>query len=405
MHDRPRLIRLLDQRRPGHTLPQGFYTDPEVFEFDLWAVFYRTWHMVGFEVELGAPGSYMATTIGRSPIVILRNRHGDLVGFHNSCRHRGAEICPAGAGKVTRLVCPYHQWTYDLDGRLLAARGAGKDFQFADHSLGPIRVEAVAGCIYAALTDEAPDFADFRAEVERGLMPYRLAQGKVAHTVELIENANWKLVMENARECHHCSAAHPELKTAFPMEIGEGMAFLEREAESAFMKTMAGLGLTTLGRTTDWWQIGRFPLNPGFLSYSLDGKPLVGKPLVDLNARNLGSLRWAIEPANFCHVSSDCVFTFNVNPLGPRRTQVTSKWLVHGNAVEGVDYDVHRLIHLWNQTNLQDRELAENNQRGVESMGYVPGPYSAKDEPYVRSFVDWYCATAREYLLYPESKG
>ena len=398
MYDPYRISRLLGQRRRAHSLPQGLYVDSDVYEFDLQAIFYRNWHMVGFEVELGQPGSYLATTIGRSPVVMLRNRRGDIVGFHNTCRHRGSQICKEGNGKLTRLVCPYHQWTDDLDGRLIAARGSGGEFELSAHGLSPIRVESVAGCIYVALSDDAPDFAPFRRALELALTPQNLLHGKVVQVAELRENANWKLVMENGRECHHCSAGHPELKTVFPMEISEGAAFLERQAGSPFMRRMQELGLGTTGETADWWQISRLPMNDGLVSYSPDGLPLVRRPLNNANGGNLGSLRWAIEPANFCHVSSDCAFSFNVNPAGPQTTVVTAKWLIHKDAVEGVDYEVDRLIHMWNETNLQDRDLAENNQRGVNSVGYVPGPYSAESESYVLRFVDWYCSQAARFL-------
>jgi Rieske 2Fe-2S family protein len=398
MLDRHRLESLLGQRRPGHSLPQAFYVHPDIYEFDLQAIFYRNWQMVGFEVELGQPGSYLATTIGRSPIVVLRGRQGDIVGFHNSCRHRGAQICKDGRGRAPRLMCPYHQWTYDLDGKLLAARGAPHDFNVSANGLVPIRVEAVAGCIYVALSDHAPDFAPFRRALEPALTPHNLLDGKVAHVAELAENANWKLVMENGRECHHCSACHPELKHAFPMEIAEGAVFFEREAASPFMQKMKELGFSTVNHAADWWQIDRFRLKDGFVSFSTDGKPLVSKALNAANGGNLGSLRWAIEPSNFCHVSSDCAFTFNVNPTGPSSALVTARWLVHKDAVEGVDYDLKRLIHLWNETNFQDRDLAENNQRGVNSVGYSPGPYSPEAESYVLRFVDWYCSESAKFL-------
>ena len=164
MYDRSRLLSLLNNHQAGHTLPQAFYIDPAIYQFDLEAIFYRNWLMVGFEAELSRPGAYLATSIGPSPIIVLRDRRGDIVGFHNSCRHRGAQICKTGTGKVTRLVCPYHQWTYTLDGKLASARGA--DLDLSQYSLLPIRVEVVGGCIYVALSDDAPDISPYRAALE-----------------------------------------------------------------------------------------------------------------------------------------------------------------------------------------------------------------------------------------------
>ncbi len=397
MYDRNRLLTLLDGHKAGQTLPQAFYVDPEIYEFDLEAIFYRSWLMVGFEAELGRPGAYLATSIGPSPIIVLRDRQGDIVGFHNSCRHRGAQICKTGTGRVTRLVCPYHQWTYTLDGKLASARG--EDLDLSAYHLLPIRVELIGGCIYVALSEDAPDIAPFRAALEPALKPHNLKDLKVAHVVELPERANWKLVMENGRECHHCNVSHPEFMTALPVELVEGgKPFPEGEEATPFMRKMKELGFVTEGQLAYWWQVGRIRLKEGFVTFSTDGKPLVSKLLTQANDGNLGTFRWASEPNNFCHVTSDSVFTFNANPTGPLSTTVTARWLVHKDAVEGVDYQVDRLIHMWNETNLQDRDLSENNQRGVNGIGYRPGPYSPEGEPYIIRFMNWYSTQARKFL-------
>lgn len=397
MFEMTQLIDLLEHRQPGYSLPQAFYVDPAIYEFDLQAIFHRSWIMVGLEAELPRPGSYLATQVARSPVVIVRTLAGSIIGFHNSCRHRGAQICKTGFGRVTRLVCPYHQWTYHLDGTLLSARGAGEDFDPTKHGLHPIRVEMVAGCIYIALSDQAPDFSPFRRALEPALKPHNLMNVKVAHVAEYAEHANWKLVMENARECHHCLACHPEFAKAFAPEV------IERDdsyfdSADPFAQRMNDLGFDIASQIGDWWQVGRVPFRDGFVSFSMDGQALVKRPLTDANAGNLGTLRWAIEPNNFCHVTSDCAFMFNVNPTGPLSTNVTAKWFVHKDAIADVDYQLDRLIHMWNQTNLQDRALAENNQCGVNGVGYRPGPYLAEAESYVIRFVDWYCETSRRFI-------
>ena len=159
---------------------------------------------------------------------------------------------------------------------------------------------------------------------------------------------------------------------------------------------MAEQGLPCGPEQGSWWQAGRFSLNPGTQSLTLDGKPCVSRPIVGNG--DVGSLRWALEPHSFAHALGDYVFMFSAMPTGPEETVVTAKWLVSEDAVEGEDYTVEGLTELWDRTNLQDRELAENNQRGVNSRGFVPGPYSEQAESLVLRFVDWYCATARTYL-------
>ncbi|WP_237476401.1 aromatic ring-hydroxylating oxygenase subunit alpha [Lichenibacterium dinghuense] len=398
MHDHHRIRALLDARRPGHTLPQPFYTDPDLYRFDLDAVFARSWIAVGFECEVAEPGSYLAARIGASPIVITRARDGALRGFHNACRHRGAQLCAEGAGRRSLLVCPYHQWSYGLDGRLVRAARMGENFDPAEHGLVPVRVEAVAGTLYACLAEDAPDFAPFRREVEPLLAPLALQDAKVAHVDTLVERGNWKLVMENARECYHCDAKHPELSFTFPTGARGNFESEGDPARIAFDDRMAARGLPVGPVDGDWYQAARFALNDGCASMTEDGRACVARPLAALTEGDVGSLRWALEPHSFAHAVGDFAFLFSAMPTGPRETVVTSKWLVHRDAVEGVDYDLGTLTALWTATNLQDRDLVENNQRGVDGAGYRPGPYSPEGEALCARFTDWYCRKARDYL-------
>ncbi len=393
-----RIRALLDQRRPGHTLPRAMYSDPEIYEFDLDAVHESCWIMAGFEAEVPEPGSTLAFTVGRSPVVVVRTREGRLRGFFNSCRHRGAQICPTGTARRPRLVCPYHQWSYDLNGNLLHAARMQPSFDPAEHSLRPIHVETVAGSIYVCLADDPQPFQPFREHFEPLLAPHDLMNAKLVATGTLVEQANWKLVMENARECYHCAAKHPELTHTFPVDRRHLTEDEQGRIAADFRDRMAQRGLGTGPVEGEWWQASRFALNEGCVSLSMDGAPVVAKPLGQLGDGDVGSLRWAIEPHSFCHAVGDHVFMFSAMPTGPQQTVVTSKWLVHKDAVEGVDYHPDKLMELWTRTNDQDRQLAENNQLGVNSRGYVPGPYSEQAESLVLRFTDWYCNQARSYI-------
>src|ERR1700728_5336012 len=160
MHD-PKVLELLSGSAAGYTLPQPFYTDPDLFAFDMSEVFTRSWLMIGFESELPEAGSYMAVTIAQSSVLLVRGRDAVIRGFHNTCRHRGSQLCEEGHGRSTKLICPYHKWTYDLDGRLIGAARMPSDFKPGDHSLQPVQLELLAGCIYIALSRDAPDFNPF----------------------------------------------------------------------------------------------------------------------------------------------------------------------------------------------------------------------------------------------------
>ncbi|MFM5916168.1 MAG: aromatic ring-hydroxylating oxygenase subunit alpha [Novosphingobium sp.] len=388
----------LDQRAAGHSLPQMLYTDPAGYDFDLEAIYARSWLMAGLTCELPKTGSYLALNVGPWPILIVRDRDGAIGAFHNSCRHRGSILCQPGHGSAPKLVCPYHRWTYNLDGSLFAAMRMAPDFDKSSHGLKPVALRTVAGAMFICLADEPPPFDDFGARFAEYAGPLALGDLKLAATELMIEQANWKLVMENGRECYHCGTGHPELALSFPTGFSGNLELASVAATADFGARMESLGLPCAPQEGDWWQIARFPLNEGSSTISMDGKPVVKKLIAGGESGNVGSLRWAIDPHLFAHATSDHVFTFNCMPVSATETHVFSKWYVHRDAVEGVDYDLGSLKELWITTNQQDRELAENNQRGVVSPGYTPGPYSPDGEALTRRFVDWYCATAKEYV-------
>ena len=393
-----RVRRLLDQRQSCHALPQGLYADPVMHDFDLEAIFYRQWLQVGLETEIPNTGDYLTLTVGRTPVVVLRNQHGEIGAFFNTCRHRGSQICAAGHGHVRKLVCPYHQWTYDLEGKLLRAPRMHAGFDESAYSLRPVRLERLAGVIFVCLSDDPPDFAPFRAALEPMLEPHELHRAKVVHRATLLEKADWKLAMENARECYHCRAGHRQLMRTFsdftaPDVSGRTAAWI-----SAFEERCRSKGLQTGSVVGPWYEIGRFPLVEGAVSYTMDGKPAVAKKLGRVGDGDVGVLWWALQPNGFNHVVGDYALFFQVWPIAPQQTLVTGKWIVHADAAEGGDFDLARLLEVWTATNDQDRELAENNQRGINSIAYVPGPYSHVTEQLAMRFVDWYCTESKAFL-------
>jgi Rieske 2Fe-2S family protein len=398
MADLDKISRLLETRRPGHGLPQALYNDPEAFAFDMEAIFARSWIMIGFDVELPRPGSWMAAAIGPWPILVTRDRQGVIHGFHNTCRHRGSRICMPGKGASPRLVCPYHRWTYELSGELVHAARMPAGFDKSEHGLIPIHVENVGGVLYACLGEAPPDIGEFRRAFEPLLAPHGLERSKLAFESVLVEKANWKLAMENARECYHCPGAHPELAQSFPVGASAHFDFGEDRRQEEFVARLEQLGLPIGPVEGDWWQAVRFTLNPGFKSMTMDGAHSVGKLMCAVGDGDIGSLRWSVEPHGFAHATADQLFMFSVVPVSPRETIIVSKWLVRADAVEGVDFKVEDLARLWTRTNLQDRDLVENNQAGVDSLGYTPGPYSPEAEALAIRFVDWYCRKARGYL-------
>ncbi|MDQ0474351.1 aromatic ring-hydroxylating oxygenase subunit alpha [Labrys wisconsinensis] len=396
MNARNDMLGQLRAHRPGFTLGRKFYTDPDYFQLDLETIWYREWLFAGHDCELTSPGSYITLQVGDYPVIVLRAGDGSIKAFHNSCRHRGSRLCAAERGTVAKLVCPYHQWTYELDGKLLYARDMGPGFDARQFGLKPVHCQSVGGYVWICLAREAPDFEAFRATVAPYLAPHRLKDAKIAFESTIVENGNWKLVWENNRECYHCAGNHPELCRTFPEAPtvtgvqGAGDDPLIR----AHWDRCEEAGLPSLFRMSGDGQFRatRVPLLRNAVSYTMSGKPAVARPLsASIEEDRIGSLLLFHYPTTWNHVLGDHAVSFRVTPIGPRETAVTTKWLVHKDAVEGVDYRLDELTRVWVATNDQDRQIVEENQRGVASPVYEPGPYAPDHEGGVMQFVEWYC--------------
>jgi len=258
---------LLHTRRDGHTLPQAFYTDSDLFEFDLRAVFYRLWIFAGLEAELRQPGDWFTLDIAATSVVVLRDRDGSIRAFLNTCRHRGARICSGESGHAVRLMCPYHQWTYSLDGRLVGAAMMPSDFDRSAHGLRPVHVQTLGGTIYVCLAKTPPDFADVRRSIEPALALHDLGGAKVAATSTIVVKGNWKLTMENARECYHCADRHRDL-----MRVLLDFYDFDDPAIQEFWAGTAARGLVNGPAHGHGFRMARTPLAKGVKSITRDGE-------------------------------------------------------------------------------------------------------------------------------------
>ncbi|MDC0739294.1 aromatic ring-hydroxylating dioxygenase subunit alpha [Cognatishimia sp. SS12] len=393
---------LIAQRHPDHALEQAFFNDPDVYAHDLEAIFYKEWQFIGLSCELEKPGSFLTHTIGAYKIVVVRGVDNEIRAFHNSCRHRGSVICKAAKGTTPKLVCPYHQWTYELDGSLLWAREMGDDFDPKQHGLKTIHTRTLEGMIYICLAETPPEFDSFAETARPYLAPHDLTNAKVAHETTIVENGNWKLVWQNNRECYHCGANHPALCRSFPddptvtklEEDGAptrvGLHFNRCEA--------AGLPSKFFLSESMQYRLARMPLKEGALSFTLSGQAASRRPLGNVSLADAGSLLKFHLPSTWNHFLPDHAIVFRITPLGPNQTEVTTKWLVHKDAVEGVDYALDDLTKVWLSTNDEDRRVVEDNQLGVNSPAYTPGPYSPTYEAAVMQFDDWYCTAVTAHL-------
>lgn len=184
------VVSMLLRRKPAYSLAQEFYGDPGVHQVDLDNIWYREWLFAIPSCEIPRTGDYVVHEVGVYSVVIVRGADGQIRAFHNACRHRGSVLCKTSKGRNPKLVCPYHQWTYGLDGKLLWARDMGPEFDPSTHGLKPVHCRNNAGMVYICLASEAPDFEEFAAETARYLAPHDLENSKIAFESTIIENGN-----------------------------------------------------------------------------------------------------------------------------------------------------------------------------------------------------------------------
>lgn len=403
MDIRSDMLSRLQARKPGFTLDQPFYIDPAYFQQDLNEIWYKDWLFIGHDCELPKPGNFMTVQVGAYPVVLVRDNDGGIRAFHNSCRHRGSRVCTEHRGSAAKLVCPYHQWTYDLDGSLQYARHMGESFDKSTYGLKPVACELAGGYIFISLAEKPMDFSPFRATMEPYFLPHRLRDAKVAYESTIIEKGNWKLVWENNRECYHCAGNHPELCKTYPeapTATGVNGAADDPEIVEHWEKCEAiGLPSRFAIDQRGQFRTARIPLLRDAVSYTMSGRKAVQMRLSDdINQDRLGTLLLFHYPTTWNHILSDHAVTFRVLPISATETAVTTKWLVHKDAVEGIDYRLDDLIHVWTETNDQDRRIVEENAFGIQSPAYQPGPYSEAHEGGVEQFVDWYSRFMQERL-------
>ena len=411
MAHRESIAEWIGQDRPGHTLPRELYVSEAAFQFDAHVMLKSVWLYACTVAHVKHPGDYFVFELASNSIIIVRGRDNRVRAFWNSCRHRGSRICEQQRGRAARLTCPYHQWTYGLDGGLLAARSMAKDFAKADHGLTPVALENIAGLIFICMDDNPPPIDRVKADIADQIAVYDLEKCKVAVQDNLIEHANWKLVMENNRECYHCDAGHPELvRVLGTYGFGKGLpedgeadvvddAVFDAmvEAKRAQWSKM-GIFRELIEFPDGWWhRVARLPLANGALTQSIDGR-LASKKLIGPFAEpEASSLSVWTQPNSWHHFCCDHVVTFSLTPISADKTLLRTSWLVHEDAVEGVDYDPDHIAALWRKTNDQDGHFSQINHLGIATDGYRQGPY-AVEEKLVESFKDFYVDRAKAAL-------
>lgn len=402
---------LIRSRQPGHGMAGELFGRPDILDTDVDVFFHKHWILVGVTADIPEPGDISTIDIGKASIIVLRDDDGEIRTYRNICRHRGARLKEAGKSTVGMLTCSYHQWTYALDGSLRHASHMGKNFDSKCRNLLPVHTKVIGTHIFVCLADEAPtDIAHLEEVMTPRFAPYQLLHTKIAHEAEIIEDGNWKLVIENNRECYHCGGTHPELTASFlPEDFGfcpeelspESTAALEdyHARNARYQQSWLQDGFVGAGATVEYLDVDavtQFRTQQLVIaghgeSQTMSTRVACTRLFGDLQRRDLGDTHmWTHN--SWTHVMSDHAVITYIIPLAPDKTLVRTKWLVNADAVEGVDYDLQQLTEVWLATNAQDASLVAITHRGTQDPAYVPGPFSAFTESYVDQFSRWYAA-------------
>ncbi|HMK84410.1 MAG TPA: aromatic ring-hydroxylating dioxygenase subunit alpha [Steroidobacteraceae bacterium] len=391
-----RLEALIRSHRAGHALAREFYTDPAIFELDMERMLLKHWFCAGHASSIAKSGDYLTVDLGAESVILVRTAAGEVRALLNVCRHRGSRLVSERRGRAAagRLTCPYHAWSYDLDGNLLIARQMAESFQRGAHGLRTLPVRVVEGLIFTTFAERPLDFAPAEEALVQSAGVYGWGRAKIAHRELYSIEANWKLAVENYMECYHCQPAHPEFSKrhvyARPAEMNEEIErAARRRAESLgiFVPDIDRYGCAA-GAGRESSAVLRSALSEGFSSATADGRAsrrLMGS----FCASDGNSCYFDVGPLSDFLAYPDHGVIYRFIPRAVDRTEMEVLWLVDEAAVEGEDYDIERLTWLWRTTSAEDKRIVEMNQAGVNSRFFEPGPYSMQ-ESYAERFVSWY---------------
>jgi Rieske 2Fe-2S family protein len=356
------------------TLPTSYYLSEEIFALEKERIFFREWFCAGRDEELPETGSYLALDVLGEQILVTRTKQGDLRAFYNVCRHRGARLCaaalshptdcrrPEPSGKLAGAIrCPYHSWTYGLDGNLLSAPhlGVEESFRREEFPLYPVGLDTWGGFFFLYLTPGKVRARSRSLEAQLGAVPerlkrYPLGDLRTARRIVYEVAANWKVLAENYNECYHCGPVHPELCEIVP-------AFRQHGG----------------GRLA--WEEG-IPHRPGATTFTRTGTTS-RRYFPGLNEEEKVRHKGEILYPNFLlSLSSDHVAAFTIWPLAAGRTRIACSFLFHPDEMARPQFDLSDAVEFWDLVNRQDWRICEEVQRGMQTRVHRFGYYAPMED-------------------------
>ncbi len=343
----------------ARTLPARFYTDGAYFNRELESLFRTMWFCAGRVEEVARPGQYVLREIDGDSIIVTSAPDGHVHAFHNVCRHRGTRLCTEATGAFAGSIqCPYHAWTYGLDGRLLGAPHMDEvpHFRKSDYPLHRVQADVWDGHIFLNLSREPRHLHSQLGDLRRKFLPWRMQDLRLGRRIVYDVRANWKLIIQNYNECLHCPNLHPALNKLSHYLSGEN-----EPLNAAYMG-------------------GRMDLRPGVDTLSMDGTcPRAFLP--DLSADDRRRVYYyAIFPNMLLSLHPDYMMVHTLWPVAPDRTINVCEWHFQPSELARPDFDAADAIDFWDLTNRQDWHVCELSQAGISSRAYTPGPYSNRED-------------------------
>jgi Rieske 2Fe-2S family protein len=346
--------------RPGaRTLAQRYFVAPEVFAEEREKIFGRHWICVGHQSQFARPGDYMVREIAGESVIVVRDQKGTGRAFYNVCRHRGTRLCQETSGHAAAIQCPYHAWTYALDGRLIGAphMDGVPDFDKTDYGLHVVGLGIWEGFIFVSLAEKPAPLEEVFAPLAGKFTEWNLPLLRSARRIEYDVRANWKLIFENYSECYHCPGVHPALAKISPYDSAEN-DLCEGPFLGGFMKIAKGASLTMSGNAC-------------------------ARPVGHMSGEDHHRVfYYSIFPNLLLSLHPDYVMVHQLWPQSPERTLIECDWFFHPEAAAGADapgYNPDDAVAFWDMTNQQDWHVCELSQKGISSRAYRPGPYSPRE--------------------------
>lgn len=354
------------------TLPSAYYYDSEHFERELRQIWYRQWLCVGRTDKVVAVGDYQVVEVGDQSVIITRCKDTKLRGFHNTCRHRGSILCeqPQGKFRGERIVCPYHSWTYSLEGKLTATpwRLEGGDFDATNYSLYDVAVGEWGGFVFINLDENATPFGEQTlGDIRTRLSNWNLKETVTAHTLTFDLECNWKVFWENFSECYHCPNVHPALCRIVP-QFRQGMATSNVVRETGDNNSPLIEGAVT-------WSVGGNSDLPWF------------EGLTEPEQR-AGQTFGVFQPSGYVVVHVDYARVVHMLALSAERTRLEVSWMLPAQTMEQPGFSLEKLIELGETVIREDGRACELNQKGLRSRRHKSGVL-VPQEIFVHEFHDW----------------